>query len=246
MKKKRILLIGDGLPISPQLKEVLSGSGHKLVTLLDESDQVVEEAMRLMPDLIVLHPGPSSYIEQQNLQEVLRKRCGLPVLFIRNRLRLSPPDMAGEDQCYPVVDHTEEIHQFKEHFSEALRLPAPPNQTAPLHLEYRRPRLPRVLFVRENRHLTRIRYEDILFVEAMKDYVNIYTEHSVHSAHISMKEMEELLPESDFVRIHRSYIVRLDAIGLLKYPAMLLNGKSQALPIGGYYRRNLYERMRII
>ncbi|SMO51014.1 two component transcriptional regulator, LytTR family [Gracilimonas mengyeensis] len=70
------------------------------------------------------------------------------------------------------------------------------------------------IFVRSEYKLVKLRFEDILFIEGLKDYVKFHlssTKKPVHSL-INLKKLEEKLPASLFMRTHRSYIVNLKKI----------------------------------
>ena len=62
--------------------------------------------------------------------------------------------------------------------------------------------------------LRKVEYDDILFVEGMKDYVMVFlaSQKQPIVTHVTMKGMEEMLPAGQFMRIHRSFIVALDKV----------------------------------
>ena len=62
--------------------------------------------------------------------------------------------------------------------------------------------------------LRKVEYDDILFVEGMKDYVMVFlaSQKQPRVTHVTMKGMEEMLPAGQFMRIHRSFIVALDKV----------------------------------
>ena len=62
--------------------------------------------------------------------------------------------------------------------------------------------------------LRKVEFDDILFVEGMKDYVMVFlaSQKQPLVTHVTMKGMEEMLPEGQFMRIHRSFIVALDKV----------------------------------
>ena len=70
------------------------------------------------------------------------------------------------------------------------------------------------IFVKSDYKLVQIELKKILYVEGLKDYVKIYTEDTARPilSLMSMKSMEELLPTSRFMRVHRSYIVQKEKI----------------------------------
>ena len=72
----------------------------------------------------------------------------------------------------------------------------------------------KTMFIRVDGELRQVNFEQILYVEGMKDYVRFYVEGEPHplTTHMTMKAVEDILPTDAFMRINRSYIVRLDKI----------------------------------
>jgi len=102
------------------------------------------------------------------------------------------------------------------------------------------------IFVRADYRLNKISFKDIYFVEAMKDYVTIHTSDNMYTVHSTMKEMQKILPEKEFVRVHRSYLVRIDKIYSIKYPDIVIENKMKVIPIGGLYRKELYRKLNLL
>ncbi|MBU1717854.1 MAG: LytTR family transcriptional regulator, partial [Bacteroidetes bacterium] len=102
------------------------------------------------------------------------------------------------------------------------------------------------IFIRSEFRLNRIRFDDIYYVEALKDYIIINTADNSFTTHTTMKEILKILPPRDFIRVHRSYIVRLDKIFSIKYPDLVIEDKKKVIPIGGLYKKDLYSRLNFI
>lgn len=68
------------------------------------------------------------------------------------------------------------------------------------------------LYIRCENQLVRIGHADILYVEARKDYLKFVTRQGSHLTHMTMKALVGLLPPTEFVRVHRSYLVAKAAI----------------------------------
>jgi DNA-binding LytR/AlgR family response regulator len=61
-----------------------------------------------------------------------------------------------------------------------------------------------------------------------------------------MKEIESKLPVGDFIRVHRSFIVRIDKIFAIDSPNIILEDEKKVIPIGGSYRDELLTRLNMI
>lgn len=97
------------------------------------------------------------------------------------------------------------------------------------------------IFIKKESRLVRVDFKDIHWVEALADYVNIYTPKERHTVLSTMKAIEAKLPESQFMRIHRSYIVRLDQIREIEDNNVALEGKN--LPISRSKKDEFLSRM---
>jgi two-component system LytT family response regulator len=103
-----------------------------------------------------------------------------------------------------------------------------------------------VLYVKESGKLKRLDTRDILFIEAQRDYVRIQTKAKNFTTHITLKKMLELLPATMFVQVHRSFIVRFDAISEIECNMSCLtmnNVNNINIPIGDIYRKTLEDKL---
>ena len=90
------------------------------------------------------------------------------------------------------------------------------------------------LFVKSNGKLIRIRIQDILYVEALKEYVRIFTPDGNQVVYQTMQNMQDKLPHDLFFRIHRSYIIGLRHIKAIEGNSVLVHNTQ--LPISRYIK----------
>jgi DNA-binding LytR/AlgR family response regulator len=98
---------------------------------------------------------------------------------------------------------------------------------------------PDYIFVKADKKLIKLRFEDIFYVEGLKDYVMLHTPGGRIVTLQTMKSLEEKLPSSNFIRVHRSYIVNLNLIELLEANSVTVNKKK--IPIGKNYKDELFN-----
>jgi DNA-binding LytR/AlgR family response regulator len=98
-------------------------------------------------------------------------------------------------------------------------------------------------FVKADKKLIKINFEDILYIEGLKDYVIIRMESGRVITLQTMKSLEERLPQDIFRRIHRSYIINIRKINALlgNTIEIMEAGKVKQLPIGKNYRDDVYS-----
>jgi DNA-binding LytR/AlgR family response regulator len=101
-----------------------------------------------------------------------------------------------------------------------------------------------VLFIRDSNIVRRLDMDEILYAGAMGDYVKLHTPQRFYAIHNTLKAVEERLPPSRFVRVHRSYIVALDKIDTIQDGALVIQGRP--VPVADAYRASLNRRMNIL
>ncbi len=100
------------------------------------------------------------------------------------------------------------------------------------------------VFVKDNGILKRISIDDILFLEAMGDYVKVHTSQKFHVVHATLKSIEEKLPASKFLRVHRSYIVAINKIDYIQEGTISI-GKT-TIPVADTHKSNLNKRLNLL
>lgn len=110
-------------------------------------------------------------------------------------------------------------------------------------------KFPDEIFIKKkNSTLVRIKYEDILWVEALENYVTINTYKDKFTIHYTMKAIENKMPMTKFKRVHRSYIVNVSQIDYIEENNVVMRTESGAkmIPIGKSYRDILMDHLNTI
>lgn len=103
------------------------------------------------------------------------------------------------------------------------------------------PSSPDYLFVNSEYNLVRIDFNDIAYVEGLRDYVKIFLMSATRPVitRLSMKSMEEKLPSNNFVRVHKSFIVSLNKMTSIRKGRISIL-KAQ-IPISEHFKENIYK-----
>lgn len=100
------------------------------------------------------------------------------------------------------------------------------------------------LFIKKNKGYTRINFDDINYLEALADYVQINTDNERYTVLSTMKSITSRLPETKFLRVHRSFIVSLDKIDRLDDNMIMIGEKS--IPVSRSYRESLLQHLNLL
>jgi DNA-binding LytR/AlgR family response regulator len=99
----------------------------------------------------------------------------------------------------------------------------------------------RFLYVRADRKMVKVMIDDILYVESLKDYIRIILRDKQVITKQTITSLEEMLPENDFMRIHRSFIVSVRKVDSYS-PGSVFVGKTE-LPVGPLYKHEIGKRL---
>ncbi len=100
------------------------------------------------------------------------------------------------------------------------------------------------MYVNIDRRLVKIHIPDIYLIEAKGDYINIKTETKNHIVHTTMKKIEEKLPDSLFLKIHRSFIINIKKIVDIEDNSVLI--KKEVIPVSRSNRPELMNRLNLL
>lgn len=97
------------------------------------------------------------------------------------------------------------------------------------------------LMVKSEYRLLRLAMNDIVYIEGLKDYVkiNLSSDSKPVLTLMSMKALEEALPDNRFVRVHRSFIVNMDCVRVIERNSIILAGRC--IPVSESYRRRFFS-----
>lgn len=151
----------------------------------------------------------------------------------------SNPEFALEAFEYNVIDYI--LKPVKEdRFIKAIlrvkELHTTLSKTAKSEKEY--------FFFREKGIAKKLKISDILYIQAMGDYINIHARDKKHTIHYTLNAIEKELPSDKFMRIHRSYIVALDKIDTVEDSTTYISNNH--IPVSDLHRSGLMGRLNLL
>jgi len=250
MAKFKILVVEDESIVAKDLQSSLKNMGYSVPAVVSSGEKAIEAAHKFRPNLILMDIMLKGEMSGIDASKIIKERFDIPVVFLTAYADEDTLEKAKLSVPYGYI-----IKPFKEKELQTTIEMAINKFTEDAEIKKERDIYqaivhrkdePDSIFVRADYRLNKVKFSDIYFVEALKDYVVINTSDNIYTTHTTMKEMIRILPVKDFVRVHRSYIVRLDKIFSIKYPDLVIEGKMKVIPIGGLYRKDLYSRLNLV
>jgi len=96
-------------------------------------------------------------------------------------------------------------------------------------------------FIKCDNRLQKIRYDDILFVEALRNYITVHTPNKKYITYLTISNIEENLPPEQFLRVHKSFIVSLLKIDSIE--GNMIRVGAHTLPIGRATREEVLNKI---
>ena len=97
------------------------------------------------------------------------------------------------------------------------------------------------IFIRQENKLIKVRFEDVLFLEAHRDTTKIYLKDDVLFANMHLKLLGELFQTPNFLRSHRSYIISLSSVQAIQGNRLEIG--PYKVPIGSHFRTDVLEKL---
>lgn len=165
--------------------------------------------------------------------KIIRNAC--PVI-----LTTAYGEYALEGYEYDVVDYLLKPVTFERFMLAVEKAKRRLEQATPKEM----PQSVEHIFIKTEYRIQKIDLNDILYIEALRDYIAIHTPAGKILSLESLRNMEEILPASSFIRIHKSYIIHQNKIEFLERGKVVIN--KQYLPIGDTYKEKLLSRIKMI
>ncbi|MGB1318061.1 MAG: response regulator [Flavobacteriales bacterium] len=250
MAKTNVLVVEDESIVAKDIQNSLKKLGYAVPSVENTGEDAIDAAGQHKPDLILMDIMLKGEISGIEAADQIKKKYQIPVIFLTAYADESTLSKAKVTEPYGYI-----IKPFKEidlHTSIEMALYKHGKEQ-----EIRKERdlyssivldkaVEDCIFVKSNSRLVKVKTQEIFFVEALKDYVIIQTRDTKYTVHSTMKDMLAKLASSDFLRVHRSYIVRVDKIVAIEQNSLVIEDDKKIIPVGGSYRDELHSRLRFV
>lgn len=251
MAKTNVLVVEDESIVSKDIQYSLKKLGYNVVGAASTGEKAFELASTKNPDIILMDIMLKGDINGIQTAERVKKELNIPVIYLTAYADEATLAKAKVTEPYGYI-----IKPFKEvdlHTSIEMALYKFSKEREVLQerdllysLIESKENSTEFIFVKSKSRLVKINTVDIYFVEALKDYVAINTLESRYTIHSTMKDIVKKLPDDQFIRVHRSFIVRIDKISAIEYPNLQLEKDKKNIPIGGSFREELIKKLNLI
>ncbi len=250
MAKTNVLVVEDEAIVSKDIQHSLKKLGYNVVGSASTGEKAIELATELKPDIVLMDIMLKGQLTGIEAAEEIKLRIDVPVIYLTayadegtlSRAKVTEPYGYIIKPFKEIDIHTSiEMAIYKHQKESEVR-----KERDLLYSLVENKESKDFIFVKSNSRLVKLKTSDIYFVEALKDYVVINALNSRYTIHSTMKDIEKKLPSDDFIRVHRSFIVRLDKIAAIEQPNLILENDKKVIPIGGSYKDDLSSKINLV
>ncbi len=252
MEKLNIFIVEDESIVAKDIQNSLTKLGYNVIGFANNGNDAIERITELVPDLVLMDIMIKGNLTGIDVSEKIKERMNIPVIFLTAYADEATLSRAKITEPYGYI-----LKPFKEidlHSTIEMAIYKHQKDTALLKerdflyslVENKDEKGSDILFVKSNSRLVKLYLKDIYYVEALKDYVIINTEHAKYTVHSTMKELDKKLGNLEFARVHRSFIARLDKIQSIDNQNVILENERKIIPVGGSYREELMQKLNML
>jgi len=250
MTEVNVFIVEDENIVAKDIEKSLKKLGYNVVGVAATGQKAIELCGEKLPDIILMDIMLKGDINGIEAATRIKESYNIPVIFLTayadentlSKAKVTEP-YAYIIKPFKEIDlHTSIEMAFYKHSKELEIL----KERDMLYNIVENKENKEFIFVKSKSRLIKLNTKDIFFIEALKDYVVINTLNKRYTIHSTMKDIERKMPQDFFLRVHRSYIVRLDKIAQIEQPNLILEENNKIIPIGGSYKEELIKRINLI
>ena len=250
MSKIGILVVEDESIVAKDIQQSLKKLGYEVLGVCSTGEDAMEKAEQVKPGLILMDIMLKGEISGIEAADFVKQKLNIPVIFLTAYADSSTLSKAKVTEPYGYI-----IKPFKEidlqtNIEIALykheKTTESKRERDFLYSLVEAKSTKETIFVKSNMKLVKIYTKEIYYIEALKDYVTINTKANRYVIHSTMKELETKFPSTEFVRAHRSFIVRIDKITAIDHNFLVLDDIQKQIPVSATYRAELEQRLNMI
>lgn len=246
----KILVVEDEMIIGAKISMLLTQLGYEVTAIIPRGEEAVMHVEENQPDIVLLDINLKGNIDGIETANLIHKIADIPIIYLTantddgtfNRAKSTRP-YAFISKPFKQLDLQRAIELTISRMAENQTGKIEPTDAvaeegdASFILKDR-------IFVKHKERMTKITLEDILYIEADRNYCRIFTKNKEFLLATTLKIMEEKLSMQLFIRVHRSYIVNILQIDEVTESHVIINQK--AIPLSNALREDLLKRIQTI
>lgn len=243
----KILIVEDEMVIAANISLQLSSLGYDVVGIIPRAQEALACIKTERPNIVLMDINLKGEIDGIETVKLMQKSFDIPVIYLTANADDTHFNRAKETHPYAFISKpfkkldlqraieltVEQIQQDK----TVSNLNSKSEKLAPFILS-------NCIFVRHHEKMVKVDIKDIHYIEAERNYCRIYSKGKEYLLVMTLKDMDEKLPNQYFLRVHRSFIVNLSQIDEIATNHIVIAKK--AIPVSKSLKEEMLNRLHTI
>ncbi|NMH24844.1 LytR/AlgR family response regulator transcription factor [Flavobacterium solisilvae] len=234
-KSDTILIVEDEMIIAANISLQLTQLGYNVIDIIPRAEEVLPKLKQQIPDIILLDINLKGDLDGIELAHLIQKEYKIPIIFLTanadevhfNRAKTTNP-YGFISKPFKKLDLQRAIELVLIRIQEEKM--NNPNETETFVISDS-------IFVRSHDKMIKININDILFIEAERNYCKIHCKEKEHLIVSTLKDLEDKLNVKSFLRVHRSFIINMHHIDEIASSHIVIAKK--AIPVTAELKKQL-------
>ena len=238
MKSLNIHIIEDEPLIAETIKTVLEKENHKITGISLRGKDAIYDIEHLKPDLVLVDIMIKGDLDGVEIVSHLKKKLDIPFIYLTS---------LSDEKTLERVKATNPSGFIVKPFNEYTL-------TSNIELAYHKYQTTQSdiavntqsdsFFIKNKGELVKVQQSNILFFEAYDNYCNLYTLEKKHLLSQTLKRVEEKLPASQFLKVHRSYIINFSKIDSIHEGYIFI--ENHKIPYSKSHKDQLMQKLNLL
>jgi DNA-binding LytR/AlgR family response regulator len=241
----KILIVEDETVIGANISLQLSVLGYEITGILPRGKEALAHVKKNQPDIILMDINLKGEWDGIETAQQINKKQHIPIIYLTanadeehfKRAKATNP-YAFISKPFKKLDLQRAIELTLNRIQNTQNKETSIKETATPFI------LSDSIFVRHYEKMIKVVIQDILYIEAERNYCRIHSKGKEYLLVITLKDMDNKLPDQHFLRIHRSYIINISQIDEIAQTHVVIS--KTAIPISKSQREELLKRLQTI
>jgi DNA-binding LytR/AlgR family response regulator len=238
----KILIVEDEMIIAANISLQLSTLGYEVSGIIPRGEEALLHIKQNQPDIILMDIQLKGELNGIETAQLMQQDYDIPIIYLTANADDDHFEKAKATHPYAFISKP-----FKKlDLQRAIELTINHIQIKELTSDSSISPfiLSDCIFVRSHEKMVKVHIKDILYIEAERNYCRIHSKDKEYLLVITLKDLDEKLPQEHFLRIHRSFIVNISQIDEIANTHVVISKK--AIPISKPLKDELLKRLQTI
>lgn len=238
----KILIVEDDMIIAANLSIQLTSLGYEVTGIIPRGEEAILHVREQSPHILLMDINLKGALNGIETVKVIQKEKDIPIIYLTANSDDATFEKAKE--THPQAFITKPFNKVSLQRTIALVVEQLKENSSTSEGTQQIEILDDRIFVRHNGRMEKLLLDDILYIEADRNYCTLITQKVNHILTCTLKVMQEKLPSASFVRVHRSFIINISKLDVLADGHLEIGRK--VIPIGKSHKDLLLNRIRTI